>query len=176
MASASATSGSGGGGSGRRKSLDAEINLVPFIDLLSMCICFLLMTAVWTQLSAVQVKQANGTEGAADTAKSLDLDVKFVSPEHLALTLKKSGKSMQTVESTMADLNATIQGIQAGLSGKGEIAAVMITPNHGVDYGTMVTVMDTLRRNRLVNLGVVPVQPQQSTSGSAGQSPGTGAE
>lgn len=151
----------GGGGSGRRRSLDAEINLVPFIDLLSMCICFLLMTAVWTQLSAVQVKQANGTEGAADTAQSMDLDVKFVSSEALALTLKKSGKAIQTVQSALADLDGTIQAIQAGVAGKGEISAVMITPNHGVDYGTMVTVMDTLRKNRLVNLGVVPVRPQQ---------------
>ncbi len=62
---ASANAGGLGGGNGRRKSLDAEINLVPFIDLLSMCICFLLMTAVWMQVGAVQVKQSHGTDAAA---------------------------------------------------------------------------------------------------------------
>ena len=38
------------GGKGR-KSVDAELNLIPFIDLLSVCILFLLMTAVWVQIS-----------------------------------------------------------------------------------------------------------------------------
>lgn len=33
-------------GKGGRKSLDAAINLVPFIDLLSCCLAFLLITAV----------------------------------------------------------------------------------------------------------------------------------
>ena len=51
---------------GKRKALDASINLVPFIDLLSCCISFLLITAVWTQLSAVDVtnqrSQGKGTE------------------------------------------------------------------------------------------------------------------
>lgn len=35
---------------GGRRSLNAAINLVPFIDLLSFCISFLLITAVWTQM------------------------------------------------------------------------------------------------------------------------------
>ena len=39
------------GGKGRRRSVDAELNLIPFIDLLSTCILFLLMTAVWVQVS-----------------------------------------------------------------------------------------------------------------------------
>lgn len=38
--------------SGRgRKNVDTELNLIPFIDLLSVCILFLLMTAVWVQIS-----------------------------------------------------------------------------------------------------------------------------
>jgi biopolymer transport protein TolR len=48
-----------GGGSGKRKkkALDATINVVPAIDLLSCCITFLLYTAVWTQISRLQVQQ-----------------------------------------------------------------------------------------------------------------------
>jgi len=44
-------------GKGGRKPLDASINLVPFIDLLSCCISFLLITAVWVNLSQVPVNQ-----------------------------------------------------------------------------------------------------------------------
>ena len=45
----------GGGGKKRKHALDATINVVPAIDLLSCCISFLLFTAVWTQVSRLQV-------------------------------------------------------------------------------------------------------------------------
>ncbi len=37
------------------KSVNVELNLVPFIDLMSVCIIFLLITAVWTQVSMIQL-------------------------------------------------------------------------------------------------------------------------
>jgi biopolymer transport protein ExbD len=43
----------GGGGGGKRKSLDSEINMIPFIDLLFVTIAFLLITAVWTHMSRI---------------------------------------------------------------------------------------------------------------------------
>lgn len=43
----------GGGRRGRAKSV--ELNLVPFIDLMSVLITFLLITAVWTQVSMIQI-------------------------------------------------------------------------------------------------------------------------
>jgi len=55
------------GGKGGKKPLDAAINLVPFIDLLSCCISFLLITAVWTQLARMDVTQkGQGAAGASD--------------------------------------------------------------------------------------------------------------
>lgn len=42
-------------GSGNSRSVDFELNLVPFIDLMSMLISFLLITAVWTQVSMIQI-------------------------------------------------------------------------------------------------------------------------
>jgi biopolymer transport protein ExbD len=39
---------------GGRKALDASVHLVPFIDLLSCCIAFLLITAVWSQVASVE--------------------------------------------------------------------------------------------------------------------------
>ena len=38
-----------------KKSSVVELNLVPFIDLMSVCIIFLLITAVWTQISMIQL-------------------------------------------------------------------------------------------------------------------------
>lgn len=48
----------GGGASGKGGVADASLNVVPFIDLLACTICFLLVSAVWTQLAKIDVDQA----------------------------------------------------------------------------------------------------------------------
>lgn len=48
----------GGGGSGKGGVADATLNVVPFIDLLACLICFLLISAAWTQMSRIDVDQA----------------------------------------------------------------------------------------------------------------------
>lgn len=56
------------GGKGGKKPLDADLNLVPFIDLLCCTIAFLLITAVWTQLARINVTQkGQGQAGAEST-------------------------------------------------------------------------------------------------------------
>jgi len=43
------------GDSGDGRSTTVDLNLVPIIDLMSVCIIFLLITAVWTQVSMIQI-------------------------------------------------------------------------------------------------------------------------
>ena len=40
---------------GGKKSTNVEVNIVPFIDLMSVLIIFLLISAVWTQVSMIQL-------------------------------------------------------------------------------------------------------------------------
>jgi biopolymer transport protein ExbD len=47
---------------GGKKALDAQINLVPFIDLMAVTISFLIMTAVWTQIGRLQVSNSGGPQ------------------------------------------------------------------------------------------------------------------
>ena len=47
-----------GNTSGKGGVADASLNVVPFIDLLACTICFLLVSAVWTHLSKIDVEQA----------------------------------------------------------------------------------------------------------------------
>ena len=42
-------------GSKEGRDTQVDLNIVPFIDLLSVCIIFLLVTAVWTQVSMIQI-------------------------------------------------------------------------------------------------------------------------
>src|SRR5271154_5633377 len=50
-----------------KKDLNFELNLLPVFDILSCCICFLLMTVVWIQIGSVDVNQAIGAKGQAGT-------------------------------------------------------------------------------------------------------------
>jgi biopolymer transport protein ExbD len=52
------------GGGGRRKDVNAELLLVPYIDLLTCMIAFLLITAVWTQLARLEVQQKGQGESS----------------------------------------------------------------------------------------------------------------
>jgi biopolymer transport protein TolR len=45
------------GGKGGKKSVNADLNLVPYIDLLTCMVSFLLITAVWTQLARLEAHQ-----------------------------------------------------------------------------------------------------------------------
>jgi biopolymer transport protein TolR len=42
-------------GDGNKRETNFELNIVPFIDLMSVCITFLLFTAVWSQVSMIEL-------------------------------------------------------------------------------------------------------------------------
>lgn len=162
---------SGSKSAGGRRSLDAELNLVPFIDLLSMCICFLLMTAVWIQVGELEVKQSHGTEAAASV--SLDMDLRFLSASTAELKFSKNGKAQKKAVFKAASFEALLTQLDAGLDGAivgaggnkkegaklgAQIGSALLTPTKALSYGQLVGVMDLLRRHEIVNLGVVPSQ------------------
>ena len=66
------------GGGGRKSTTD--LNLVPFIDLMSVCIIFLLITAVWTQVSMIQI-------GSSIYAKKSS-DEKIEPPKHAEIPFR----------------------------------------------------------------------------------------
>lgn len=65
-----------GGGGGRRVSV--ELNLVPFIDLMSVLITFLLITAVWTQVSMIQIGTSLYGKRSEETVPQLPPDADLV--------------------------------------------------------------------------------------------------
>ena len=55
------------GGKGGKKSVNADLNLVPYIDLLTCMVAFLLITAVWSQLARLNVHQKGQGQAGEDT-------------------------------------------------------------------------------------------------------------
>ena len=60
-----------GGGRNKRTST-VDLNLVPIIDLMSVCIIFLLITAVWTQVSMIQLGSSLYSKKPEDQQKKPD--------------------------------------------------------------------------------------------------------
>lgn len=146
-----------------KKHLDFELNLIPFIDLLSTCICFLLITAVWMQIGSLNVKQAVGGQPASETEKkptawifmekdgAITFDVRDSS---LKAELRKStipakdGKlDLETVTKLAADLRTVEPSLKTAL----------IQPKAETSYEDIVDLMDTVKKAGLGDLGVVPL-------------------
>ena len=160
---ASAVGGPSAGG--RRRSLDAEICLVPFIDLLSMCICFLLMTAVWMEVSALPMRQILGTQAPSADQTALDVELRFRPDQNLEFRLLRGGQIVQTTLVEGADRSqrlARAGGLIGNLMNAVDPATANITarvvPSVSLSYGDMMAFLDLLRGYGISQLGVVPVK------------------
>lgn len=150
-------------GLGKKKDLNTELNLTPFIDLLSTCVCFLLITAVWIEIGALEIKQSRGTEAADSTKKTYDLDIVYSSPQLVNLNLKKGGKRIKSYKVEGKEYSEIVEKLNdlipsQVLNFKNQvikISTATITPKSTVNYGQMVKVMDVLRNNEIVNIGVL---------------------
>jgi biopolymer transport protein TolR len=154
-----------GGLKASKKNLEAELNLTSFIDLLSTCVCFLLITAVWIQIGSLEIKQSHGSESKS-TSDKFDLDVQMTDTNQLKINLKKAGKILETV-ALKATSAVELKGMfketieQKIVNYKNqpiEIQASTFYPHSSFNYGDLVVLMDVLRSNKITNIGIGQVK------------------
>jgi biopolymer transport protein ExbD len=129
-------------GSGRP--LDAAINLVPFIDLLSCCLAFLLITAAWSQVARLDLSPA-GSDGTVAAAPPLVLLV-----ERAAYTLIAPGGA--TVTPVADGGEALAAALRAQRHGGDD--ALLVRVADGVDYARLVRALDLGRGAGFARLSV----------------------
>lgn len=144
--------------------LDFEVNLIPFIDLLSVCICFLLITAVWINIGSMNVKQAVGGQSAAETEKKpllwvfmaengdLTLDVRESSL--IPASLKKLKIASVEGKSDYESLKKTVESMKLS---EPSLATALIQPKAQSNYEDIIELMDQFKKVGLNDLGVVPL-------------------
>jgi hypothetical protein len=92
------TMGTGGDGRGRR-ALDTDINMVPMIDLLMVTIAFLLLTAVWSQMSRIEGSaRVAGPDGTVPPVHERSLHVDMRSPDRFVLSWREGQVVARSVE------------------------------------------------------------------------------
>jgi biopolymer transport protein ExbD len=150
-----------GGGKRKKKSLDAVINVVPAIDLLSCCITFLLYTAVWTQISRLQIQQYGSgapTPPSGEQQKALlvtlslgergmTLGTSTGAPEEIPLTLRDNKEQPGTPDASETklrqDLKTLAEKLKAIKALNPEAQAVTISSEDTVPYVDLIQVIDT---------------------------------
>lgn len=147
-----------------KQHLDFEINLIPFIDLLSACICFLLLTAVWVQVGSMDVKQAVGGQPAADTPKKPTLWVNMGADGAVTINVQDSGKVPAKLQKVgiqgvagkidFAQLDLAVQQLKTL---EPELRTALIQPQAASIYEDMILLMDNFKKQGLVDLGVSPL-------------------
>ena len=141
-------------GKGGKKALDAELNLVPFIDLLSCCISFLLITAVWTQIAGLQVASSGGPPDPQAKESTIDVRLSLgdkgyqlmvaganidIPKQNGVFDRKTLGEKLKTLKTTLPDQTA-----------------ITVQPEDSVAYADLVETVDTAIGEQLRNVTVAP--------------------
>jgi len=146
---------SAGPQSGGKRSMDMEINLVPFIDLLSCCIAFLMIVAAWTQVARIDV--APSPQGPAAEQKQDD------DPLKLNIVLTGTGYTLSDASGAavpipklgadynVKDLDEKLKAIRAQFATE---TKVNVTSEDGVAYKNLIGVMDACLKNGFTGLSV----------------------
>lgn len=146
-----------------KKQMTFDLNLVPFIDILSTCICFLLMTTIWIQIGVFNVSQAIGSEPPAGGKNPPSVIVEMKAGGLIELSLKDvegmrkpraidiasgaNGVDWNKVENTVIELGARIPNIKT----------VLVMPSAKTKYDDVIRMMDVFKKNKIDQIGIAPL-------------------
>lgn len=143
-------------GKGGKKSLNFDLNLVPFIDLFTCLICFLLMTAVWVQIGSISIRQSGQglpTELNEEQRNTINL-VLTITPQGFLLTgngatiadILKSGPQYD-----FAKLGQELKNFHQGNPEKNDIVVIS---EDTIKYQEVINTMDVCLANNFPNISV----------------------
>ncbi|NCN41880.1 hypothetical protein GW916_11610 [bacterium] len=109
----------------KRREIVDNLNLVPFIDLFSTLIIFLIATAVWDQLSAVPIQLGSTEKSSAQMssgseAKRVQAELKVtISPTQIVLFDKGRSRSLSRDEAVANEYALIAEFAQAARQSRG---------------------------------------------------------
>jgi biopolymer transport protein ExbD len=131
-------------GGGGKKAVDFQLNLIPFIDLLSVLISFLLMTSVWTQTARIEVRQSPNLpsdEPPEQEEEKLNLTVII---KGTGYTVQKKNAVVKEIEKQGEDydtetLSEVLKQVVAEHPSNNEVT---VTSEDKIPYQELISVMD----------------------------------
>ena len=154
----------GGLKKGRKKNTNFELNLVPFIDVLSTCICFLLVTAVFINLGSFHVSQAVGSEksqtekpkGTVTVSLGGHGDIRFEVKDVKGLT-KTEALTTITGNDGKVNFKRTEEWIKSFTSRYTDVKTVLLMPNPTSKYDDLIQLMAQFKASQMDQIGIAPL-------------------
>jgi biopolymer transport protein TolR len=150
------------GGKSGKKSVNADLNLVPYIDLLTCMVSFLLITAVWTQLARLEVQQ-KAQSAAGETAPSeiktkiivnVDSEGYNVVENETSKRIPKQGEAYNVV-----DLSVELKRLKEAHPDTNDL---QVASEDSIKFDTIVQTMDACLANHFPAVSLV-----DSTAGAS---------
>ena len=145
------------GGKSGKKSLNAELNLVPYIDLLTCMVAFLLITAVWTQLARLQTQQKGQGQAGEETPPEVEVKIVIlVNQEGFNLVVgqdqtpiqKKNGGNDYDFEKLATELKKVKDSHQ-------DKNDAQVASEDTIKFETLVRTMDTAMQARFPDISLI---------------------
>ena len=147
-----------------KKEMNFELDLLPVISMMSVCICFLLLTAVWTQVGSVNIDQGLGQESTRQDQKAPSLWVMMKSNGDVQLKMMDSPETPANLRERTFQIGANGAGWSAVETQAAEIKrslptlkTALIMPDSKVNYGDVIHMMDRLKVLQVNEIGIAPM-------------------
>ena len=140
----------------RKKNLDFEINLMPIISVLAVCISFLLISAVWVQGGSYHLTQALGSETEESKEKPTNLWVELKDANNVEISLRQGDKviNKSRVQQSKDSLKKAIEAMRAQSP---ETKIALVLPNAKSNFQDIINVMNELKANEFNDIGIAPL-------------------
>jgi biopolymer transport protein TolR len=142
-------------GPSNKKELNFELNLLPIFDVLSVCICFLLMTVVWIQVGSVDTSQAVGGQSQEETKKLPTVWVTFDSNANLSFSFKNASQKDFTMKSSKGQINYS--KVEAQIKNLENVQIALLMPAANTSYDSIIQVMDMFKQAGIKDVGITPL-------------------
>ena len=133
----------GRSGRGRRRGM-AEINMVPFIDVMLVLLIIFMVTAPLISPSIIDVPSVGKAAAQPEQVIQVLIDAQE------KIELKSTGSTSTQISVNLSSLPQQVMQLQGGNAN----TPVVISADKGIKYETVVKVMDTLQKAGVVRLGL----------------------
>jgi biopolymer transport protein ExbD len=136
--------------------LNVELNLVPFIDLLSSLVLFLLLSAVWIQIASIQASvDTKGASSSAAPPPSKRLTVHITARGYNLEWPSAAGKQPHALgkRDDHYDLEA-LAAVVAAATKKSTVTSGAVGADEVVPYGAVIEAIDTIKAGGVPNVAL----------------------
>ncbi|HEX4450413.1 MAG TPA: biopolymer transporter ExbD [Kofleriaceae bacterium] len=142
-------------GTGSKGSVNVELNIIPFVDVMSCLTAFLLVTAVWVNTAHLKNSaQGRGRDSVGEPPPTLSV---LIERDSIRVEAKPTGEARQLPAFDWAQLETAMKEINPAPSGEQPhvLIAADSTNADPISYQQLIAAMDTSVRAGFSYVGVV---------------------